>query len=64
MIVGRVLLGIGNGIISGVFLLSQTSASQANLCPAIVPAFIQESSVGTEQGRSQDILLTVGLGVL
>jgi hypothetical protein len=37
---------------------------EANLCPASVPAFIQEFSVGTEQGRSQDILLTVGLSVL
>jgi hypothetical protein len=32
---------------------------EANLCPASVPAFIQESSVRTEQGRSQDILLTL-----
>lgn len=47
MIVGRILLGIGNGIIS-----------------AIVPAFVQESAVGTEHGRSQDILITVGYGVV
>jgi hypothetical protein len=31
---------------------------------AIAPAFIQESSVGTEKGRSQDILITVGYGVI
>lgn len=33
-------------------------------CSAIVPAFVQESAVGTEQGKSQDKLITVGYGVL
>lgn len=47
MIIGRILLGMGNGTIS-----------------ALVPAFVQESAVGSEKGRSQDILITVGYGVL
>jgi hypothetical protein len=48
--------------VSALFTVRQPLEANSDL--AIVPAFIQESSVGTEQGRSQDILLTVGLGVL